>query len=86
MSITEAKTYIGKICCVEWYDRHGMVMSETSRIHDATFVPLYGGYLVTDTEDVRLDKIISVSHVGEVVKETAHSHLNAPAYELPLAA
>jgi hypothetical protein len=30
-------------------------------IHDVTFVPLYGGYLITDTEDIPLEKVVHVA-------------------------
>lgn len=36
-------------------------MSTVSKVHDAVFVPFYGGYLITDTEDVRLDRIKAIS-------------------------
>ncbi len=65
MGITEAKKLIGKVCAVEWLARNGEGMSAVSRIHDVTFVPLYGGYLITDTEDVRLDRIVSIHLIGE---------------------
>lgn len=32
-----------------------------SMIHDVTFVPLYGGYLITDTEDIPLEKVVHVA-------------------------
>jgi len=41
-----------------------------SRIHDATFVPLYGGYLITDTDDIRLDKITTIHLLEENGTET----------------
>ena len=31
-----------------------------SKVYDVTFVPLYGGYIVTDSEDIRLDRICGV--------------------------
>lgn len=61
MCISEAKKLVGKVCCIQWVDRNGQQMSTVSKIHDAMFVPLYGGYLITDTEDVRLDRIKAIS-------------------------
>lgn len=63
MSISDAKKLVGRLCSVSWLDRRGMEMNVVSRIHDVTFVPLYGGYMITDTEDVRLDRIVSVCAV-----------------------
>lgn len=60
MGITEAKKLIGKTCVVHWLDRLGRELNITSKIHDVTFVPLYGGYLISDTEDIRLDKVTEV--------------------------
>ena len=60
MGITDAKKYIGKRCAVRWTDRDGKELETVSMIHDVTFVPLYGGYLITDMEDIRLDKLLSV--------------------------
>lgn len=68
MLLSEAKQYIGKVCSIRWQDRSGNEQMVVSKIYDATFVPLYGGYLVTDTEDIRLDRICSVSLMSETVE------------------
>ncbi|HLI50080.1 MAG TPA: hypothetical protein VKV18_15525 [Chthonomonas sp.] len=60
MGILEAKALVGKTCELEWKDRLGNVHKAISLIYDATFVPLYGGYLMTAQEDIRLDRLISV--------------------------
>jgi len=60
VGISDAKKYIGQKCDVFWLDRTGNELHMVSMIHDVTFVPLYGGYLITDTEDIRLDKVVSV--------------------------
>jgi hypothetical protein len=65
VGISMAKQLIGKTCSVFWLDRTGRESNVVSRVHDVAFVPLYGGYLVTDTEDVRLDKITSVFILAE---------------------
>ena len=59
--LSEAKSFVGKVCAITWRDRVGNELSTVSKIYDATFVPLYGGYLITDTEDIRLDRIDDVS-------------------------
>ena len=68
MLLTEAKAYIGKKCSICFQDRHGREQSIISNIYDATYVPLYGGYLVTDNDDIRLDRVSSVALVGEVAE------------------
>ena len=60
MGITDAKKFIGQVCCVRWTDRTGQEMEVVSKIHDVTFVPLYGGYLIADTEDIPLDKLTDI--------------------------
>lgn len=66
VSLTEAKSYIGKVCAIDWLDRSGQEQRTVSTIHDATFVPLYGAYLVTDRDDIRLDRVSSLCPQGEV--------------------
>jgi hypothetical protein len=61
MLLSEAKAYIGKVCSICWRDRTGAEMVTVSKIYDATFVPLYGGYVVTDSDDIRLDRISSMT-------------------------
>lgn len=65
MQLLEAKTYIGKLCSIRWQERSGEEKHTVSRVHDAAFVPLYGGYLITDREEIRLDRVVSVSLVAE---------------------
>ncbi len=60
MAISEVKKYVGQKCDVLWLDRTGREIHVISMIHDVTFVPLYGGYIITDTEDIRLDKVVAV--------------------------
>ncbi len=61
ISIQEAKELVGKVCAIRWNDRAGKEHLVVSKIYDATFVPLYGGYLVTDVDDIRLDRVCSVA-------------------------
>jgi len=62
--LTEAKAYIGQVCTIRYRDRSGSELVAVSKVYDATFVPLYGGYLVTDADDIRLDRICGVSLVS----------------------
>lgn len=78
MSITEAKKLIGCICSVSWLDRKGQELTEESRVYDVTFVPLYGGYMIMERDDVRLDRVTSIF----LVQEDGTRHL---AYESELA-
>jgi hypothetical protein len=64
VSISDAKKLIGQKCDVRWTDRAGHELEMTSMIHDVTFVPLYGGYLITDTEDIPLEKVVHVAVFG----------------------
>jgi hypothetical protein len=70
MLLSEAKAYIGKVCSISWRDRTGAEMVTVSKVYDATFVPLYGGYVVTDADDIRLDRINSMT-LTEPAPQTA---------------
>lgn len=63
MLLNEARVYIGKVCEIVWHDRKGVEQSSVSPVYDVTFVPLYGGYLVTNSDDIRLDKIVRLAAV-----------------------
>jgi len=63
MSITDAKQYVGKSCAVTYRDRLGREQNLVLRIHELTFVPLYGAYLVGDIEDVCLDKVTAIKPI-----------------------
>jgi hypothetical protein len=65
VQLLEAKTFIGKLCSIRWRERSGAEQHTVSRVHDAAFVPLYGGYLITDRDEIRLDRVVSVSLVAE---------------------
>jgi hypothetical protein len=65
MLLGEAKPYIGKVCTIRFLDRSGHECTVSSKVYDATYVPLYGGYFVTDTNDIRLDRVVAVELAGE---------------------
>ena len=65
MVLSEAKEFVGKVCSVLYTDRNGTEIEVTSKIYDATYVPLYGGYLVTAKDDIRFDRICSVCTVEQ---------------------
>ena len=65
MQLSEAKSYIGKVCTIRFLDRSGREHEVTSLVYDATYVPLYGGYFVTDMDDIRLDRAVSINLASE---------------------
>ncbi len=65
MVISDAKKLVGKVCSIGWRIRSGQEMRAISKVHDATYVPLYGGFLITDTDDVRLDQVIDIQVIAE---------------------
>jgi hypothetical protein len=77
MLLSEAKEYIGKVCSISWRDRTGAEIVTVSKIYDATYVPLYGGYIVTDADDIRLDRITNLA----VAEAPAQAAQPAPATE-----
>lgn len=83
MVISDAKKLVGNVCEIWWRNRNGEMVRTISKIHDATFVPLYGGYLVTDTDDIRLDRVTSIAVVADPRAENAAHPAHA---EMPVAA
>lgn len=61
MKMTEARQYLGRHCSVTFFDRSGDEITKSLHVHDLTFVPLYGAYLIGDVEDVCLDRITNIS-------------------------
>ena len=82
MLLTEAKAYIGQVCTIRYRDRSGSDLVAVSKVYDATFVPLYGGYLVTDADDIRLDRICGVSLVSsDIDTETIRTTIGSGVLE-----
>jgi len=79
VGITDAKKFIGKTCTVHWLDRTGCEMHTVSMIHDVTFVPLYGGYLIADTDDIRLDKVTAINVMEEAAAIASGAELQVAA-------
>lgn len=59
-TIAEAKQYLGRDCQVTYLDRLGREKTKTLHVHDLTYVPLYGAFLVGDVEDVNLDRVKAI--------------------------
>lgn len=60
MTIPEARQYVGKNCWVRWTDRLGQEHSKPLQVEDLQFAPLYGAYIIGDTEEVRLDRVTQI--------------------------
>lgn len=60
MGVHDAKAYVGSRCEIVWKDRAGNTHMTLATVEDARYVPLYGAYLITDEEDIRLDQVISI--------------------------
>ncbi len=63
LSIPEIRELVGRNCAVTWLDRLGKEHSKVLHIHDVSFVPLYGAYLVGDVEDVSLERVTSITPI-----------------------
>ena len=60
LTIPEIRRLIGRDCAITWRDRLGVEHSKVLHLHDVSFVPLYGAYLVGDVEDVSLERVMSI--------------------------
>lgn len=60
MGVHDAKRYVGALCEITWKDRTGNTHVTVATIEDARYVPLYGAYLITDAEDIRLDQVVAI--------------------------
>jgi len=60
MQFRDAQQYIGANCEVAWRDRHGNLQSQEVFVMDVSFVPLYGICLITDSQEIRLDRVVSI--------------------------
>jgi hypothetical protein len=79
LNISDAKRHIGQVCRLSWLVRGGEIREAESKIHDVMFVPLYGGFVITDVEDVRLDKILSFRALTAQGEETVIYDSSLPA-------
>lgn len=60
MFVPDAKQYLGRNIAVEFRDRHGNLHIRSLHLHGVSFVPIYGGCLIGDSEDIWLDSVISI--------------------------
>jgi hypothetical protein len=71
MGVHEAKAYVGSLCEIVWRDRAGNTHVTLATVEDARYVPLYGAYLITDAEDIRLDQVVSIQVTDAVMRKAA---------------
>ncbi len=71
MGVHDAKVYVGSLCEITWKDRAGNTHVTLATIEDARYVPLYGAYLITDAEDIRLDQVVSIQVAEAVTRKAA---------------
>ena len=64
MLIPEARNFVGKTCAVTYRDRRGDQHTMSMQVQDVTFVPMYGGCLVGDVDDVWLERVSNISVLG----------------------
>ena len=57
MTLAEARSYVGKRCSIRWKNHVGQEQITQSVVHDVLYVPIYGGYLITDDGDISLEWI-----------------------------
>jgi hypothetical protein len=65
MTIGEARGYIGCEVALCWHDRKGDELHSVTQIYAADFIPLYGPCLITDSGEIRLDRVVSCEHVAQ---------------------
>lgn len=60
MTIGDARKYVGRNCWISWTDRTGQEHGKLLQVEDLQYVPMYGTYLYTDSEELNLDKITEI--------------------------
>ena len=63
MFVPDAKQYLGRNIAVAYRDHHGNLHLRSFHVHAVTFVPIHGGCLVGDHEDIWLDSVISINTI-----------------------
>ncbi|MER3474134.1 MAG: hypothetical protein C4335_08895 [Armatimonadota bacterium] len=71
MGVHDTKAYVGSLCEIVWKDRTGNTHVTLATVEDARYVPLYGAYLITDAEDIRLDQVISIQVATAAMRKAA---------------
>ncbi len=63
MSISQARGFVGKRCAITWTDRYGNEFRNVGTVQTTRFVPMYGAYLVTESDEVSLEKVTDIQTV-----------------------
>lgn len=58
MQIADAKSLVGHRVELCWSDRTGREQVHMVEVFEVNFVPLYGPCLLTDTGEIRLDRVV----------------------------
>ena len=66
MTISEARTFVGAEVLLSWHDRKGDELKAVTTIYAADFIPMYGPCVVTDSGEIRIDRIVSCTVVPAV--------------------
>jgi len=59
--IHDPKRFLGMKVVVTYRDRFGHLHTTSLYVHDIAYVPIYGGYLVGDLDDIWLDQVTVIS-------------------------
>lgn len=60
MSISQVRPFVGKRCTIRFTDKSGNEIENIVLIEATRYVPYYGSYIVTETDEVRLDKVTGI--------------------------
>ena len=66
MTLAEARSFVGKRCSIRWTNHTGQEQVTHSMVYDVLYMPLYGGYLITDDGDISLEWIGQIAEQGSV--------------------
>lgn len=67
MSLSEARSYVGKHVRLVWQDRKGQNIEADCYVFSVAFVSVYGPCLITSEGDISLGRIVSCTESAEQV-------------------
>jgi hypothetical protein len=65
MTVSEAKSFVGREVEVHYFDRHGDECSAIAFLVDVQHVPMYGTNLLFDFGEISLDRVRTLSNRDE---------------------
>lgn len=71
MLVAQAKQHVGQLCLLRYMDRSGSEIVLEREIIDVSFVPLYGPCLITERDELRLDRVVSIEPIESDVSRAA---------------